>query len=53
MPKMRSALLVLLIFVILGLVLTWPLALHVGSAVEDVHDALLNTWILAGTATPC
>ena len=37
----------LLLFAILSLVLTYPLALHLGSAVEDRHDALLNVWITA------
>ncbi len=44
---MRVTLLVVLAFVLLAVALTWPLAFHAASAVEDVHDALLNTWILA------
>lgn len=36
-----------LIFVILTLILTNPLALHVWNAVEDKQDGLLNTWIAA------
>ncbi len=44
---MRAAIAVLLVFVILTLGLTWPLALHAADAVEDRQDALLNTWILA------
>ena len=38
---------VLLLFVLLAMVFTWPLALHLGSAVEDTQDALLNVWIMA------
>jgi hypothetical protein len=37
----------LLFFAILSLVLTYPLALHLGDAVEDRQDALLNVWITA------
>ena len=37
----------LLLFAILSLVLTYPLALHLGDAVEDRQDALLNVWITA------
>lgn len=38
---------VLGIFLALTLIMTNPLALHLASAVEDTHDALLNTWIMA------
>jgi hypothetical protein len=37
----------LLLFVVLSLVLTYPLALHLANAVEDRQDALLNVWITA------
>jgi hypothetical protein len=37
----------LLLFVVLSLVLTYPLALHMADAVEDRQDALLNVWITA------
>ncbi len=36
-----------LIFLVLTLLLTNPLALHVWNAVEDKQDGLLNTWIVA------
>ena len=38
---------VVLLFVVLSLVLTYPLALHMADAVEDRQDALLNVWITA------
>ncbi len=37
----------LLLFVILSLVFTYPLASHLADAVEDRQDALLNVWITA------
>ncbi len=37
----------LLLFVVLSLVFTHPLALHLRHAVEDRQDALLNVWITA------
>jgi hypothetical protein len=43
----QELLAVLLLFVLLAVVFTWPLALHLGSAVEDTQDALLNVWIMA------
>jgi len=43
----KKALVVLLAFFILSLVFTYPLPLHLGSAVEDRQDALLNVWITA------
>ncbi|GIL15622.1 MAG: hypothetical protein BroJett039_07950 [Chloroflexota bacterium] len=36
-----------LIFLVLTLILTNPLALHLWNAVEDKQDGLLNTWIMA------
>jgi hypothetical protein len=36
-----------LLFVVLSLVLTYPLSLHLADAVEDRQDALLNVWITA------
>ncbi len=44
---MRKAVVVLVLFILLTVGLTWPLSLHVASGVEDLNDALLNTWILA------
>jgi hypothetical protein len=38
---------VFLLFILLAVVFTWPLTLHLGSAVEDTQDALLNVWIMA------
>ncbi len=43
----RTALAVLLVFIVLSLVLTYPLPLHLATAVEDRQDALLNVWITA------
>lgn len=43
----KKTLVVLLAFFILSLVFTYPLPLHLGSAVEDRQDALLNVWITA------
>ena len=43
----RSTAAALLLFVVLSLVLTYPLALHMADAVEDRQDALLNVWITA------
>ncbi len=45
---MRSATLAaLLLFVVLSLVLTYPLPFHLADGVEDRQDALLNVWITA------
>ncbi|HUK12899.1 MAG TPA: glycosyltransferase family 39 protein, partial [Thermoanaerobaculaceae bacterium] len=47
-----------LLFLVLALVMTWPLALHLDRAVTDPGDPLLNTWIMAwdlhklGTGSP-
>jgi hypothetical protein len=38
---------VLLLFVVLSLVLTYPIPFHLANAVEDRQDALLNVWITA------
>jgi hypothetical protein len=43
----RATAAALLLFVVLSLVLTYPLALHMADAVEDRQDALLNVWITA------
>jgi hypothetical protein len=43
----RATIAVLLLFAVLSLVLTYPLALHLADAVEDRQDALLNVWIMA------
>ena len=43
----RATTAALLLFVVLSLVLTYPLALHMADAVEDRQDALLNVWITA------
>ncbi len=43
----KKTLVVLLAFLILSLLLTYPLPFHLGSAVEDRQDALLNVWITA------
>ncbi|MEJ2733740.1 MAG: hypothetical protein P8189_09275 [Anaerolineae bacterium] len=37
----------LLLFVVLSLVLTYPLPFHLADGVEDRQDALLNVWITA------
>jgi hypothetical protein len=36
-----------LLFIVLSLVLTYPMPLHLPDAVEDRQDALLNVWITA------
>jgi len=38
---------ILLLFIVLGLLFTYPLPLHLADAVEDRQDALLNVWITA------
>jgi hypothetical protein len=43
----RTTLAVLLVFIILSLLITYPLPVHLGTAVEDRQDALLNVWIMA------
>ena len=43
----RAIVAALLLFVVLSLVLTYPLGLHMADAVEDRQDALLNVWITA------
>ena len=43
----RATAAALLLFVVLSLVLTYPLALHMADTVEDRQDALLNVWITA------
>jgi hypothetical protein len=43
----KTILAALLVFCILSLVLTYPLSLHLATAVEDRQDALLNVWITA------
>ena len=43
----RTSLLVLAVFVLLTVLLTYPLSFHLGDAVEDGQDALLNVWIMA------
>lgn len=40
---------VVLLFVALTVAMTWPLAAHLGSAVSDPGDPLLNTWIMEWT----
>jgi hypothetical protein len=44
---LRKTTTALLAFLVLSLVLTYPLALHMAGAVEDRQDALLNVWITA------
>jgi hypothetical protein len=43
----KAAVAALLLFIVLGLVLTYPMPLHLPDAVEDRQDALLNVWITA------
>ncbi|RPI56026.1 MAG: hypothetical protein EHM56_04780, partial [Chloroflexi bacterium] len=43
----RTTLAVLLVSIVLSLLLTYPLAAHLATAVEDRQDALLNVWITA------
>lgn len=44
---MKRSLWVAGLFLLLSLVMTYPLALRLGSSVRDSGDPLLNTWILA------
>lgn len=43
----RRAAVALVVFGVLAVVFTYPLALHLANAVEDGQDALLNVWIMA------
>jgi hypothetical protein len=43
----RATVAALLLFVVLSLVLTYPLPFHLAGGVEDRQDALLNVWITA------
>jgi hypothetical protein len=43
----RATVAALLWFVVLSLILTYPLPVHLADAVEDRQDALLNVWITA------
>ncbi len=43
----RATVTALLLFVVLSLVLTYPLPFHLADGVEDRQDALLNVWITA------
>jgi len=43
----KSVAVALLLFIVLGLLFTYPLPLHLADAVEDRQDALLNVWITA------
>jgi hypothetical protein len=45
--SLKHTLAALGLFVVLSLVLTYPLPLHLADAVEDRQDALLNVWITA------
>jgi len=44
---MKRHLVVLALFIALSLAMTYPLVTHLGTAVRDYGDSLLNTWILA------
>jgi hypothetical protein len=46
-PQRSPTLTVAALFIVLTLVMTFPLVLHLGSSVRDPGDPLLNTWILA------
>lgn len=41
---------VIVVFVLLTIVMTWPLALHLGSATSDAGDPYINTWIVSWVA---
>jgi hypothetical protein len=43
---MRRELAIFAAFLALAIALTWPLALHLGTAVPDRGDPLLNAWII-------
>jgi hypothetical protein len=52
MPRrVPTILLAAAIYLVLTLILTWPLVVHLGSVVpNDLGDPLLNTWLLAWNA---
>lgn len=43
----KANLISLILFTVLALFMTYPLIFNMGSAVKDVGDPLLNTWIIA------
>jgi hypothetical protein len=47
MGKGREHALVGVLFVVLAIVMTWPLAQHLGSLAKDQGDPLLNAWIMS------
>ena len=50
MRSLKIDLIVLGIFVVLTLLMTYPTVFHMGSGVKDLGDPLLNTWIMAWNA---
>jgi hypothetical protein len=50
MKNRQADLATIALFLVLTLVMTYPLALHLGSGVRDLGDPLLNSWILAWDA---
>jgi hypothetical protein len=43
----RETLIIIILFTVLTLIMTYPLIFNMGSAVKDRGDPLLNSWILA------
>ncbi|MFC2166961.1 discoidin domain-containing protein [Acidobacteriota bacterium] len=50
MKSQKVNLLVLILFVVLTLLMTYPTVLKMGTSVRDLGDPLLNTWIMAWNA---
>lgn len=47
--KYKSTLLIIIFFLVVTIVMTYPLILNMGSGVRDLGDPLLNIWILDST----
>jgi len=47
MRKWKTSLIVLVLFTLLTLFMTYPLILNMGSGIKDTGDPLLNSWIIA------
>lgn len=47
MNNLKTHLLVLILFIGLTILMTYPIAFNINSAVRDTADPLLNTWILS------
>ena len=47
MRKWKTSLIVLVLFTLLTLFMTYPLILNMGSGIKDIGDPLLSSWIMA------